>query len=126
VNKKAKKEINGTVVFACITLIAVLLFVTVNTAVLSSMINGLTEEASSMKLELDDVEALYKKFLGARTYLSITVNHEDIESVEEEFAELLGALPANDVESAAIAKSRLVSALTHLGRLSGFNLDSII
>lgn len=114
------------VIFAVAALICVVAFVIVNTLVLSRMIGELEQRTRSAEMEHTEFEKLYEDFVGMRTYLSITVNHDDIATVEEEFEEIRGALAIDDKETAAIAKSRLLGALRHLGRLSGFNMDSII
>lgn len=116
----------AVVIFAFTVLLLVLSFVCVNTLVLSRIIGELEEKTETTKLEASEFTELYGEFLRMRTYLSITVNHDDIKAVEEEFAEILGALNIDDHETAAIAKSRLVGALSHLRRLSGFNIDSVI
>ncbi len=114
------------VYFAAITLVLITTFIVINTTVLSSTIKKLKEKAEETPLTANAFESLHEDFLAARTYISISVDHNDIASVEEEFQEILGALAIGDKESAAIAKSRLCGALGHLGRLSGFNIDSII
>ncbi len=125
--KKLKKNaVPFAVYFAVGLLLAIILFVSVNTAVLSHVIGALHERALEMPLEGEAAEELYGEFLRSRTYLSLSVDHDDIAAVEEEFAEIRGALSVGDKDGAAIAKSRLCSALGHLGRLSGFNIDSII
>jgi hypothetical protein len=116
----------GAVIFALSAIIVVSAFVAINTAVLSTLIGDIERDAMRVELTEADATELYEKFTHVRTYLSITVNHDDIARVESELAELIGATKAGDRENAMIAKSRLVSALAHLRRLSGFNLDSII
>ncbi len=124
--KNVKKNAPFAVYFAIGLLILLILFVGINTAVLSSVIEKLEERALAIPLESESVEELYGDFIKARTYLSLSVDHDDIRAVEEEFAEIRGALSVGDKDGAAIAKSRLCGALGHLGRLSGFNIDSII
>ncbi len=122
----AKRHAPKAVIFSIVTLVCVVAFVIVNTLVLSSMIGELERRTSAAEIEYTEFEELYEYFVGMRTYLSITVNHDDIATVEEEFEEIRGALAIDDKETATIAKSRLLGALRHLGRLSGFNMDSII
>lgn len=109
-----------------IILAAIILFIIINTAALSRIIGELERRASSAPLEASSFSTLYEDFKHARSYLSITVDHDDIAEVERDFCEIIGALSVGDGESAAIAKSRLCGALGHLRRLSGFNIDSII
>ena len=61
-----------------------------------------------------------------QTYLSLTVSHDDLSDIEDIIAELRGAAEVGDKDGVRIAKSRLGSALSHLRRLSGVNLDSIL
>lgn len=124
--RRNKKRPPGAVIFAIAALLCVLVFVFVNTLLLHLTITRLEDRVEATQTEYGAWAELYEKFLKSRTYMSITVNHDDIAAVEEEFAEILGALRIGDKEAAEIAKSRLESALGHLKRLSGFNLDSII
>ncbi len=125
-----KKNKNSTapfaVYFAIILLALITAFVAINTAVLSSVIGKLERRAEEAPLEASVFEELYSDFVRTRTYLSLSVDHDDIAAVEEEFFEIRGALSTGDTDGAAIAKSRLCGALGHLRRLSGFNIDSII
>ncbi len=114
------------VVFAIALLLIIVSFVTVNTIFLSRIIGDLELKVRGADLTKEEFDELYADFVDIRTYLSITVNHEDIATVETEFAEICGALSIKDTESASIAKSRLCGALGHLKRLSGFNIDSVI
>ncbi|MBR2467372.1 MAG: DUF4363 family protein [Clostridia bacterium] len=125
--KNAKtRSIPAAVYFAFIILAFTLAFVCVNTVILSRTISRLEQEAAAAPLNEEAFDKLYDDFLSARVYLSITVDHDDIACVETEFFEIRGALAIGDTDSAAIAKSRLCGALGHLGRLSGFNIDSVI
>ena len=70
--------------------------------------------------------ALYDEFISDERYISLTVNHEDLREVEREFAEIIAAAKNHDADGIGAAKSRLVDALGHLGRLCGINIDSIL
>ena len=72
------------------------------------------------------LESLYEDFKSAEKYISLTVSHDDLTNIEGDFAEILGAAKAGDTESVITLKSRLVSSLKHLGRLSGISLESVI
>lgn len=125
--KSAKTTpIPTAVYFAFATLALTLIFVCVNTVILSKMISGIEQKVAEAPLNAEVFDKLYDDFMSARVYLSITVDHDDIACVETEFFEIRGALAIGDTDSAMIAKSRLCGALGHLGRLSGFNIDSII
>ena len=73
-----------------------------------------------------EVSKLYQKFKKAEKIISITTSHDDLTSIEEEFAEMIGAINAEDMSEVVKIKSRLRSSFEHLGRLSGINIDSII
>ena len=73
-----------------------------------------------------DVDRIYKKFKRAEKIISITTSHDDLTSIEEGFAEMIGAINARDMSDIIKIKSRLKSSFEHLGRLSGINIDSII
>lgn len=77
----------------------------------------------SAKLE---VEKIYEKYQSSESFVSLTVNHDDLTHIEDNFAELIGNLSVSDIDSAKVTKNRLLCSLEHLRRLSGINLDSII
>ncbi len=120
------KSVPTAVYFAFAILVLTLAFVCVNTVILSRTITKLEQDVTAAPLNEEAFDKLYGDFTSARVYLSITVDHDDIACVETEFFEIRGALAIGDTDSAAIAKSRLCGALGHLGRLSGFNIDSVI
>ena len=94
----------------------------------SFYIMKITSELSD-ELELaavDNYEKIAKKFQKKERYISLTVSHDDLTNIEEAFAELIGAANAGDEARLVTIKSRLKDSLTHLGRLSGINLDSIL
>ncbi len=121
-SEKTPREVS----LAFLILTAVILFVIINTCMLSKTIGELERRAESTPLELSSFNELYNDFKSVRSYLSITVDHDDIAEIERDMCEIIGALSVEDAQSAAIAKSRLCGALGHLKRLSGFNIDSII
>ena len=124
--KQQNKTTPKTVYFAVFILLLIVAFVSINTFTLLRTLKGLEAKCLSTPLEIEAFSVVYEDFLSVRTYLSLSVAHDDIGTLEREFVEILGALKIGDKESAAIAKSRLCGTLSHLGRLSGFNIDSII
>ena len=115
---------------AAILLIVTLLTVIINSRVLKNIITEITEEV----VDAEEVDAeiayreyseIFEKYKKKASYISLTVNHEDLTDIENSFAEIIGAARSGDIDSVITIKSRLVSALTHLGRLTGINLDSI-
>ncbi len=113
-------------VMAVCMLFAVLCFVTVNTIVLDRQIESLVEMVNDISLDEEKAEIIYKIFKQKKSYMSLTVSHEDLTSIEECFIELSGYIKDEDEGNAQTAKNRLVFYLEHLRRLSGLNIDSII
>ena len=102
-----------------------------NACILGRMIDKVTDavsggEESDTALALEEYTQIYEDFKKKEGYIALTVNHGDLMSIENAFAEIIGAAKANDRESLIIAKSRLIDALGHLRRLSGINFDSIL
>jgi hypothetical protein len=119
-----------TVKVAAILLVATLLTVIINSTVLKIIIDEITDEV--IAAEEEDADAAYgeyseifEKYKKKASYISLTVNHEDLTDIENSFAEIIGAAKSGDIDGVITIKSRLISALTHLGRLTGINLDSI-
>ena len=75
--------------------------------------------------EYDLYNDIYQHYMKKQKIISITVSHDCLREIENNFCEILGSIEANDEESLIIAKSRLIGALEHLQRLSGINADSI-
>ena len=101
----------------------------------SAYIKNLTAEFANEvdKINESDPDAankelteLFSKFKKAEKVISITTSHDDLTSIEESFAEMIGAVNAKDMNELIKIKSRLKSAFEHLGRLSGINIDSVI
>jgi len=117
-----------TLIFAIVTSLTVTALVGVNSFILNRSISALVEECEAIPNSTDmktDYESLYQSFMKKQRFISLTVSHDDLTEIENDLAEILGAIEANDEESLIIAKSRLIMTLTHLRRLSGVNLDSI-
>lgn len=111
----------------------VLGFVFVNTIVLGKQIKevyAMTEEINISNENVEECEAkmrsLYEDFKKKETFISLTVNHEDLTNIEESFSEIIGYLSVGDADGARVIKNRLLDSLEHLRRLSGFNIDAII
>lgn len=117
-------------VFAVILMIAVITFVSINTIVLHKQIEKIIENVSGLLLDGDDVEEkakeIHSDYMKKEKYMSITVSHDDLTSIEDCFVEMIGFLSVGDTQNAAVTKSRLINFLEHLRRLSGFNIDAII
>ena len=117
-----------TVIIAYATLILVIVIVIINSLIIANSIEIIMKKLNDAPDSVDDggiYEEIYKDFMKWRKYLSITVNHEDLTNIEEDFREILGAVSASDDAGLIIAKSRLIESLYHIKRLSGINTDSI-
>ena len=117
-------------IFAVAILVVVLVAVVTNTLVLNHKIDGIIKKTevidaskSGTKSEADEV---FDYFMREQKFISLTVSHDDMTQIEEDFTELVAYLDIGDTEGAEVAKSRLIRSLKHLRRLSSFNIDSII
>ena len=114
-------------------MVALIGAVAANTYVIDRKIYSLHESLAKVKIDADStalaqkaVADIFEKYRSSETYISLTVNHDDLTNIEDNFAELIGNLSVGDSDGAAITKSRLLCSLEHLRRLSGINIDSII
>lgn len=112
-------------------LICAVVLISINSIVLGRIIDDVTDavkdgEESDTDLAQEEYTRIYENFKKKESFIALTVNHGDLMSIEDAFAELIGAAKADDKESLMIAKSRLTDALGHLKRLSGINIDSIL
>ena len=114
---------------AAVILILVLIFVSVNAAVIGQKAKDYGERVGALSPTdeniAEKITALYEEFKTDERYISLTVSHDDLTNIEAAFAEMIGAARAESHEQFIITKSRLEDALSHLGRLSGINFDSI-
>ena len=117
-------------IFAVVTLIVTVVAVSINTAVLEKQISEVTEAVTALNVNDENAQetatVIYDDFRKKETYISLTVNHDDLTNIEEGFAELIGYLEIGDTDGAYVTKNRLLDSIDHLRRLSGFNIDAII
>lgn len=120
-------------IFAITTLIVTITAVITNTIILNSQINKINNAVSSIKIDdnnsetaLTKAKEIFEEYKKKETYISITVNHDDLTNINDSFVELIGYLSVKKNDEAVVTKNRLESYLEHLGRLSGFNIDAII
>ncbi len=116
---------------ACAILTTLVIFVGVNSAVIGTYARELRlsvdgVDAYDTSNAVTEFEAAARKFEKAEKFISLTVSHDDLTSIEEGFAELIGAARGGNTDEILKVKSRLSDALKHLGRLSGVNIDSIM
>lgn len=123
---KKKKRLRDVRVAVTILILLVAL-ATANVMTSGILLKSLAKEVETVSIgKAAEAEALYKKFTRVAFFLSITVNHDDLEDAEELMAELSVAVRGEDAEEVEILKSRLKSAFRQFGRLSGAGVDSII
>lgn len=120
-------------IFAVILMVIILVSVSVNTFVIDKQISNLAKEVEAIEINEGDTESAYDKSIKVlegykknETYISLSVNHDDLTNIEDTFSEMLGNLSIGDAGGAEVAKNRLLCALMHLRRLSGINIDAII
>lgn len=113
------------------TILAVsLIAVIINSMILNSIIEKTITEINSVSISEENANSevfrnIYDEFKKKETYISLTVNHEDLTTIELAFAEIIGAASTNDISTVVTTKSRLIDSLNHLKRLSGINIDSV-
>ena len=118
-------------VLSAVLLLLVVGATAINTCVLMRRIDGITEAAQRLNTEESAVLAeenakiAFADFKREEEYLSLTVNHDDLSDIEGLFSEMIGQLSVLDREGAEVTKNRLIDALSHLRRLSGFNISSV-
>lgn len=117
-------------ILAVILLLGVIAFVSVNTIVLNRQIANTIDSVNDLDLNAknasEKAKIIYEDFRKKEKYMSLTVSHNDLTCIEDCFVEMIGYLSIKDTENATVTKSRLISYLEHLGRLSGFNIDAVI
>ncbi len=114
----------GAKIFAIITLVMILTSVTLNTKILNERIDEILGDVENHS-HYDDVLATKDKYLKYQRFISISVSHKDLMNIEDLFSEYEAEVRLEN-ENKNITKSRLISALKHLKRLSAINIDSII
>lgn len=117
-------------VFALAALGVTVGVVVINTILLKRQIGDTLLQVEAFDPEgsdaLKDAEIIYDDFKKKEKFISLTVSHDDLMSIEDAFAEMIGYLSVDDPKGAEVSKNRLTDALMHLRRLSGFNIDAVI
>lgn len=120
-------------IFAIIMIVLVITSVIFNTLkirddidVIYSAVESIVVLTKDLQKAESDARAAYDLFRKKETFIGLTVNHSDLASIEDGFAEMIGFLSVGDADNAEVTKNRLLDALSHLRRLSGFNIDAII
>lgn len=116
-------------VISAVILLLIFILVGINTAVVDNMLKDTIEHTEALEISKNiqmDFEELKSTYERRAKYINLTVSHVMMSEVEEAFAELEGAILAEDGKGTVEAKSRLADALGQLKRLAGFSFDSII
>jgi hypothetical protein len=108
---------------ATVILIAVVFAVVLNAIVIRRSIDCILCEVESA--ENDEYAQVFEHFKKMESYISLSVDHEDMMNIELAFAELVAMVNKGDADGIEATKSRLKYSLEHLRRLSGLNIDSI-
>lgn len=114
----------GSKIFAIFALVGILAFVGVNTYTVGRLVDEIIDCVCEADSYEDAMEA-ERYFSECERYISITVSHEDLTNIEDLFSQYV-AESYEGSSCASITKSRLINALSHLGRLSDINIDSVI
>ena len=114
----------GSKIFAVAALLAIIIFIGINDAVVSNRIDEIIVEIDDCE-SYEDAAIAREKFMKYERYISITVSHGDLTNIEDLLSEYEAQM-RDGSDDAEITKSRLINALSHLRRLSGINIDSIV
>ena len=128
--KKKHTETAYSVPISVITLLFILIFVFINTPTVDGLIKATLSDVEALNPSDTDIaksfSAVRDSYEKRSDYIYLTVSHSLMAEVDECFAEFEGAVLAGNEDEITQAKSRLIDALMHLRRLSGFKLESII
>ncbi len=117
-------------IFAVCILTFTVSTVVINTLIIKKQVKEAISQLNSLSVNeegaLERGKEIEKEFRKRIAYISLTVSHDDLTEIEQSFAELIAYLEIGDTDGAYVTKNRLLDSLEHLGRLSGFNIDSII
>ncbi|MBQ7314517.1 MAG: DUF4363 family protein [Clostridia bacterium] len=117
---------------AILLLVIIALFVGINAWYITSTVDEYLATWQTLEAPehvsglLTDVRRLREDYTRFEEYVSLTISHEDLMNLRTALADLEGAAEGDDRAAFLQAKSRLVDALVHLRRLSGFTTYSIV
>lgn len=115
---------------AVVLLLIVIGFVAVNTIIIDKQIENITEQICAIDIRSsaakDKASEIYERFKKMESFISLTVNHDDLTNIDDCFVGMIGYLSVGDVDESRVTKDRLTSSLEHLRRLSTFTFDAII
>ncbi len=115
-------------VIAIVIMALTVLFVTVNTLMLGIYMRRLESMLAQIDFEngSDAFYEAYDYYKDRSVFITLTVSHSDLHEIEQDFAEISGALSVGDTKAAEVLKNRLVSSVEHMRRLTGVNIESIV
>ena len=120
-------------IFGFVTFFLIIALVVANTIFLHKSIDeiydalvGVDIKEGNCVVAKNDVEKILDSLKKEELFMGLTVNHDDLSDIKNEFSELIGYLSVDDAKGAVVVKNRLMDSLSHLRRLSGFNIDAII
>ena len=117
-----------SIIFSCTTAILLIVFVFVNSFAVRYNIDKISEELEKAPNDIksaDIYSEIFEDYRRREKYVALSISHSDLLVIEDSFAEILGAIEADDEETLIIAKCRIIKALSHLKRLAGVNFDSV-
>ena len=117
-------------ILSVVLLFFLLTAVIINTTLLTRRVNQITYEIQSVSMEnttesMGRIMEIFDNYQSSEGFFSLTVSHNDLSDINGCFTELMAYLSLGNAEEASIAKSRLIDALMHLKRLSGWNIQAI-
>lgn len=114
----------GAKIFAVVTLVVIICLACADGAMVTGRIDEIRDDIEAAE-DPGEVEAIREKYRRYERLISISVSHEDLMAVEDLMAQYECEIRMGE-EGAQVTKSRLISAIAHLKRLSTINIDSII
>ena len=101
-------------IFAIALAFGIIIAVIINTIMLTGTIDDYSDRIENMEISNERPEStlalaksIYSDFKRSETFMSLTVNHNDLTAIEELFAEMIGYLMNDDCDGAKVAKNRL-------------------
>ena len=117
-----------SLILSCVSALLLVVFVFANSYAVRYNVEKIStaiESAPDNCSEKETYNKLYEDYRRREKYIALSVSHSDLLIIEDSFAEMLGAIDAEDEDALTIAKSRIIKALAHIKRLSGINFDSV-
>ena len=106
-----------SVIISSVILVLIIAFAITNTILVGKMCRTTLSEIEKIEtktVSTENIDKILSDFKKKTAYISLTVNSDTVSDVYAAFAELIGAVRAEDKSSAEISKSRLTQTLTRL------------